>query len=187
MKIRKGFLLLFSLCLSLSVQAQETIASAVDKEQVKKEKSEEWIFLEKKPTKAMLLSAVLPGAGQFYNEQKLKSPIVLALFGAGVGYVIYQNRVLNRYKDIFEDEKAGRKHEFSDLNLSLRTLARIRDKQQRTRDYGIAVTVLIYVLNIADAYVGAHLFDISKDKDLTLTPAVQVGNQSLGFALNYRF
>ena len=41
------------------------------------------------PNKALLLS-VLPGAGQVYNGQAWKVPIIYGAF-AGVGYLVYQN------------------------------------------------------------------------------------------------
>jgi len=50
----------------------------------------------KSPTKAMLMSAVLPGLGQFYNKSYWKIPIIYGLAGYFV-YEIKQNDKSYRY------------------------------------------------------------------------------------------
>ncbi|TDM00241.1 MAG: hypothetical protein C4K58_03175 [Flavobacteriaceae bacterium] len=140
----------------------------------------------KDPLRAMVYSAVLPGAGQAYNEKYVKAPITLGLFLGGLGYTFYQNQELNKYKEVFQASVEGREHEYSNLNLSKETWAKVRDNQQRTRDYGIAITSLVYVLNIVDAYVGANLFDLERDKDFSVYPSFDSFG-AFGLSFNYNF
>ena len=91
------------------------------------------------------------------------------------------------------DRLNGQPHEFSEIpGITAEALGRTQDRAKRQRDYAIAVTGLIYVLNIVDAVVDAHLYEGRKDPDLALKPAIifdEFGNQSskAGLSFNYRF
>src|SRR4051812_7768625 len=54
-----------------------------------------------KPGRAALYSAVLPGAGQFYNKHYWKVPIVYAVIGTLGGFVIYNHNWYNRYSTAY--------------------------------------------------------------------------------------
>ena len=71
-------------------------------------------------------------------------------------------------------------------------MGRVQDRAKRQRDYAIAVTGLVYVLNIVDAVVDAHLYEGRKDPDLALKPTViydEFGQQNskAGLSLSYNF
>ncbi len=60
------------------------------------------------------------------------------------------------------------------------------------KDYAIAITGLVYVLNIVDAVVDAHLYEGRNDPDLALKPTVifdEFGKQNskAGLSLSYNF
>lgn len=146
------------------------------------------------PTKAGLYSAVLPGLGQFYNKKYWKIPVVWGAVGLGAGIAIWnQNRYLE-YREYYIAKLNGTPNEFVDSNprLDKIALANAQDRSKRQRDYAIAITGLIYILNIVDAVVDAHLYEGRKDPDLTFTPAIiydEFGNNppKTGLSLNFKF
>lgn len=145
------------------------------------------------PTKAGLYSAVLPGLGQYYNKKYWKIPIVLGGIGTGVGITLWNQKQYNRYRNAFIAELNGQPHEFSEIpGITADALGRTQDRAKRQRDYAIAITGLVYVLNIVDAVVDAHLYEGRNDPDLALQPTIiydEFGRQSTkaGLSLSYNF
>ena len=146
---------------------------------------------EHSPAKATILSAVLPGAGQFYNKKYWKIAVLYAGFAA-VGYSVNwnQDRYLT-YKNAFKlrtdgDETTIDNFEgiYSDDNL--RTL---KDFYRRNRDLTIIIGGIVYVLNILDAHIDAHLFyfDVSDDLSMKLSAALIenrfTGNKTAGLGV----
>lgn len=145
------------------------------------------------PTKAGLYSAVLPGLGQYYNKKYWKIPIVLGGIGTGVGITLWNQKQYTRYRNAFIAQLNGQTHEFSNIpGITAEALGRTQDRAKRQRDYAIAVTGLVYILNIVDAVVDAHLYEGRKDPDLALQPALlydEFGKQNskAGLSLSYNF
>lgn len=145
------------------------------------------------PTKAGLYSAVLPGLGQFYNKKYWKIPIVFGALGTGLGVTFYNDKQYKRYRSAFIAELNGQRHEFSDIpGIDKNVLGNAQDRAKRQRDYAIAITGLVYILNIVDAIVDAHLYEGRDDPDLALAPTViQDGitfqNSKAGLALRLNF
>ena len=145
------------------------------------------------PTTAGLYSAVLPGLGQFYNKKYWKIPIVWGAVGTGVGIAIWNDKNYRRYRNAFVAELNGLPHEFSGITgVDKDVLGNAQDRFKRQRDYAIGIAGLIYILNIVDAVVDAHLYEGRKDPDLALTPAVindRFSNfeSKAGLALTFKF
>lgn len=146
------------------------------------------------PTKAGLYSAVLPGLGQFYNKKYWKIPIVWGAIGTGAGIAIWNQNQYKKYREYYIAKLNGVPNDFlvRNPNLDKVALGNAQDRMKRQRDYAIAITGLIYILNIVDAVVDAHLYEGRKDPDLTFSPAViyeEMGNQApkTGLSLSYRF
>ena len=145
------------------------------------------------PAKAGLYSAVLPGLGQFYNKKYWKIPIVWGGVGTGIGVAIWNDNQYKRYRNAFVSELNGLPHEFSGIRgIDKTVLGNAQDRSKRQRDYAIGISALIYILNIVDAVVDAHLYEGRNDPDFAITPAVindQSGNSyaKAGFSLNFRF
>lgn len=145
------------------------------------------------PTKAGLYSAVLPGLGQYYNRKYWKIPIVWGGIGTGIGITLWNQKQYNRYRDAFVAQLNGQTHEFSDIpGITAEALGRTQDRARRQRDYAIAVTALVYVLNIVDAVVDAHLYEGRKDPDLALNPTFifdefSLDNSKAGLSFTYKF
>lgn len=146
------------------------------------------------PTKAGLYSAVLPGLGQVYNKKYWKVPIVLGAVGAGVGIAVWNDNQYRKYREYYIAKLNGTPNEFVDTHpwLDKVALGNAQDRSKRQRDYAIAITGLIYILNIVDAVVDAHLYEARHDPDLTLNPAMIQDQYGIvppktGLSLSYRF
>jgi len=188
--------ILFFLCSFLFTEAQVKSLDSVksEKEIVQEiEKVNKKTTLQYNPSKAGLYSAVLPGLGQYYNKKYWKIPIVWGAVGTGIGVISFNNKQYKRYKTAFEAELNGQPHEFSDIpGINKVVLGNTQDQAKRYRDYAIAITGVVYLLNILDAVVDAHLYEQRKDPELVFSPAVVndqigLGYAKAGFTLQYRF
>lgn len=171
--------ILFFLCSFLFTEAQVKSLDSVksEKEIVQEiEKVNKKTTLQYNPSKAGLYSAVLPGLGQYYNKKYWKIPIVWGAVGTGIGVISFNNKQYKRYKTAFEAELNGQPHEFSDIpGINKVVLGNTQDQAKRYRDYAIAITGVVYLLNILDAVVDAHLYEQRKDPELVFSPAVEIG------------
>ncbi len=115
----------------------------------------------KSGTKAMLLSALLPGAGQIYAHRYYTIPL---FWGLGTYFALTWNQQNNLYHDnanLFSESVRldTAKHQGSSTYLTQ------RDFYHDQRDEFAIYLALTYILNIVDAYVGATLysFDVSNE------------------------
>ena len=130
------------------------------------------------PKKATMFSAVLPGAGQIYNKKYWKAPIIYAI-GGGLGYLAYTNyKTYDGYRDIIVKRTATPDSiPFDDIyadKYSTDNLLVIQNGFRTNFEYASVGLFLIYVLQIVDATVDAHLFyfDISDDLSLNIKPSI---------------
>lgn len=115
----------------------------------------------KSPWLAVGLSAALPGAGQVYNEDYWKVPVIAGL----AGYWVYEWVSLNnRYKDFQNQYNQSLITSPPDGNTRL---AEIRNFYHDERDKFAWYLGALYFVNLVDAYVGAHLYDFDVSPDLT--------------------
>lgn len=124
------------------------------------------------PGRASLYSALLPGLGQAYNGDYWKIPIFYGGF-ITTGYFIYENQSeYNRFKKLYS--WASEENSDYDGGYSISTLKWYKDTYRRYRDYSIISGALVYILNVVDANVFAHLrnFDVSDDLSININPAV---------------
>lgn len=151
-----------------------------------------------KPNRAALYSAILPGAGQFYNKHYWKVPVVYAVGGALGYFIVTNHRNYESYRKahlLRIDNDDNTVDEFQAEYPSPAGDAFIknsRDFYRRNRDLSIILAVLAYGMNIVEANVGAHLndFDISDDLSLNLKPNLLyvAGNPAVpGVSLNLHF
>lgn len=136
-------------------------------------------ILQKKhnPKIAIALSAVVPGAGQIYNRKAWKVPIIYAGLGAS-GYCIYHfAKEMNQYKFEYRYRMQGKTDRLDPSleHMDDETVLSMKKYHQRNMEISIAATAVVYVLNLVDAIVDAHLFyfDISDDLSMRWSPAVQ--------------
>lgn len=127
------------------------------------------------PKKAALFSAVLPGAGQIYNKKYWKLPIV---YGAGLGmvYLLVNNyRNYETYRETYisrVDTNSNATDHFPFMSNS--GVQSEIERYQKNYELAAIGVVLVYVLQIVDATVDAHLytFDVSDDLSMSVKPKV---------------
>ncbi|HEY3403474.1 MAG TPA: DUF5683 domain-containing protein [Ohtaekwangia sp.] len=130
------------------------------------------------PRKALLYAAVLPGLGQIYNKKYWKLPLVYGGFIAiGYGLNFYQD-IYDEYKDqLYVNLEAGlgENEANPDSGYTTAQLRSIVDRSRRERDFMIILMGGMYLLQIIDAHVDAHLkeFDLNPDLKVSIQPTVQ--------------
>ncbi|TDT44691.1 hypothetical protein CLV90_1767 [Maribacter spongiicola] len=125
------------------------------------------------PSKAAFYSAILPGAGQIYNKRYWKAPIAWGLIGGSAYMYSWNNDQYKRFRTAFIRRQAGfTDDEFNgEGTLPLFDVDRLENQQERfqnDRDLWLVAAIGMYVLNIVDANVDAHLKQFNIDDDLSL-------------------
>lgn len=116
----------------------------------------------KSPGLAMLFSALVPGAGQVYNESYLKVPVIVG-FGVYFGAEwIHFNNLTRQYRDLYAAS-------ITDTTTSgNENYRRSREFYKDQRDAFTWYFAILYLLNIADAFVDASLFNFNVSDDLSI-------------------
>lgn len=149
-----------------------------------------------RPAKAAFYSAVLPGLGQAYNKKYWKIPIVYGAIGTGLYFYLDNNKLYKQYRNAYKRRLAG----FTDDEfygpgdtpfLSDEALIRAQRTLKRNKELSMLVTVGLYVLNIIEANVDAHLLQYNLDENLALKPFIDFNNPNyttqIGLSLNIKF
>lgn len=128
------------------------------------------------PAKAAFYSAILPGAGQVYNNRYWwQLPAIYGGLGASFYFYSINDKAFNRYREAYRLRKAGLRDEFTDANgnqlISNTSLERAQRTLQKNRDLSLLSAVLVYVLQIVEASVTAHLVQFDTSDSLSLQPA----------------
>jgi hypothetical protein len=130
------------------------------------------------PATAAFYSAVLPGLGQAYNKKYWKIPIVYAAIGTGVYFVVNNQNEYERYQTAYKQRISGREDEFNgengNPNISEAGLIRAQEVLKKNRDLAIFLTIGLYILNIIEANVDAHLDDKAFNRNLSFKPALYI-------------
>lgn len=187
-------LLLFSLMASTPVFSQnqaevKATTTAVEESESKKIKTD-YASLPKNPKKATILSAILPGAGQVYNNKAWKVPILYAGFMTDIYFIGYNNKRYQTFRSALFAFDEGDRSQFPSLNRQ--SLVRNVDFWRESRDLTILLLAAIYALNLIDANVDAHLsgFDISDDIAMKIEPnmgTLAASGNSMGLTLKFQF
>ncbi len=152
------------------------------------------------PGKAAFYSAVLPGLGQIYNKRYWKVPIIYGVLGAGVyvykfnddRYDLFRNAFKRRQAGFTDDEffdRDGNNNPGDPPDFDLDVLENQQERYQRDRDLALVITIALYILNIVDANVDAHLkqFNISDDLSFDVQPYLDLntitGDPNYGMTL----
>ncbi len=126
-------------------------------------------FKGKSPGTAMLLSAVLPGAGQFYNESYWKVPIVAGLGIYFVSEWLSNNRRFRSSQDAAAAYNAAHQvNPTATESAYLDYLISVREFYHDQRDSFAWYYLILYVVNLADAYVDASLFGFDVGGSLSM-------------------
>ena len=126
------------------------------------------------PKKATIMSAALPGLGQIYNKKWWKVPIIYGGFAAA-GYYLKDNLDnIDYYKKAYRAATDDDPTTQNPTNFSEDHLLKIVDQYKQWRDLSYIAIAAIYILNVVDANVDAHLFyfDVSEDISFQVHPYV---------------
>jgi Family of unknown function (DUF5683) len=192
----------FPFMISAQNDDKSTQISLGDKNVVVKDTTSRKAINPLSPSKAAFYSAILPGLGQAYNKKYWKIPLVYAALGTGIYFYIDNNNQYNRYRDAFKSRLAGfDTDEFwgtdidgnplANPNISDDGLIRAQRTLNRNKELSLLITVGIYILNIIDANVDAHLLQFNVDDNLALKPHFNFNEfdatTNLGLTLNFQF
>lgn len=165
--------------------------------------------------KATTLATICPGAGQIYNKSYWRVPFVVGGMAAMIYCVDWNNRGYQRFKKAYSlradydkaldnynknpeiyPKPSGSTDEFKG-RYTASFLKNLRDNYRRNRDLCLILTAGVYVLQIIDAHVDAHLkeYDISDDLsmdiqpmlDYTYVPTLGDARAVVGLNLNINF
>lgn len=119
------------------------------------------------PHKATMYSALVPGLGQIYNKKYWKLPVIYGATGILIYAFNFNNDQYNKYKNAYADMHAGKITEFEGITDES-VLIRAKDGYKRDRNFNVILLGAVYLLNVVDATVDAHLFDYEMTDDLSL-------------------
>lgn len=143
---------------------------------------------------AVILSAVLPGAGQVYNKKYWKVPLVYGAL-AFPAYTFSDNlKWFQRTRYAFNVLSARDTANYDNVFVQLKPLVdrgdrsglqNYRDEFRRNVDYSVLAFLLLWGLNVVDATVDAHLkdFNITDDLSIQIKPGYQPVANTTGIGL----
>ncbi len=145
------------------------------------------------PKKAAFYSTIIPGGGQVFNRQYWKAPLA---FGgvATAGYFVYSNTTQYRYyRDQYRlrvDDDPLTVVDSPLTDVSSANISSARDGYRKRMEQSYIAVIIVYGLNVIEAYTSAHLmnFDVDEDLSLQLEPSIRMGNQSeMQIGLSFHF
>lgn len=192
MNIRSLIFVLFSFFLSQTLFAQKD-STAVRAKQLQLGSDK---YNPLSPSKAAFYSAIFPGGGQIYNKKYWKAPIVWGSLAIPTYFYLKNSNEYDRYRTAFKLRKQGLNDEFNGLNgnpnVSTSGLENAQKTLRKNRDLSLLTGVLLYVLQIVEASVNAHLLQFDTDDSLSLEPMVYpdplfIESPKVGLTLKYSF
>ncbi len=144
---------------------------------VKKDTSTYTFKMTRTPMKAVLYSAILPGLGQFYNKSYWKIPIIAVAGGYFVYEIVKNNNSYLDYRNSYANSQTAG-NPGGDERLKL-----LRDFYRDQRDQFYLYAAMVYVINIFDAYVDAHLFDFDVSDKIQIS-GLKSSNKLVNFKIN---
>jgi hypothetical protein len=147
------------------------------------------------PSKAAFYSAIFPGMGQIYNKKYWKAPIVWGALALPVYYYQINNNDYKRYRNAYRLRKNGLVDEFTVGGIelvSMQTLETAQKQLRENRDMSLLTGVILYILQIVEASVNAHLMQFNTDDNLTIKPQlifdpIRIETPSIGLTFKYNF
>lgn len=198
MNLKPIILILFFSFFSESYFAQNDslrIDTLKTQKTIKKKLEKPYVYDPLAPSKAAFYSAIFPGMGQIYNKKYWKAPIVWAALAIPVYYYQINNSDYKRFRTAYKLRKNGLVDEFT-VNgveiVSTQTLETAQEQLRQNRDTSLLTGVILYILQIVEASVNAHLIQFNTDDNLTIKPQlifdpIRVETPSIGITFKYNF
>ena len=150
------------------------------------------------PVRAGVFGLFVPGAGQIYNKDFWKVPLVWGAVGGVVYWADFSRRQYKIFNRAYGLRLASERtnttptDEFVGIARNSDALKRVRDKHDKNRQVGIIAIIGVHALQALEAYVDAQLknFDIDDDLSLHFGPVVSGTNQTgsyLGLGVKVSF
>lgn len=146
------------------------------------------------PRKAALMSTIVPGLGQAYNKKYWKIPIIYAgIVGLAYSFDFNQTKYVT-YRDAYKYRLNGGSLANDNYpTYNDETLNALQAYYHRYRNLTVIGASLLYIMNIVDASVDAHMFTFDVSDNLsfhirpTLINTVYVNHYTTGLSLNISF
>ena len=143
--------------------------------------------------------ALIPGAGQIYNKKYWKAPLVWGALGGVTYYYVDLTQDFNSYVSVLQliiDEPTLQTRTeletfapelFSGLpapfyqnstNGVAQEAMGYMEALRTQREYALFGLLGVYLLNILDANIDAHLFDFDVSDDLSLRPSLNTNTRA---------
>lgn len=197
--------------------AQDTVKKESRKERKKREKEEakakeKVVFkdstrlaIEAKNKQAWKRSLVLPGWGQYTNGGVwwIKVPVIYGGLATTVLVFDFNNRYYKELLGVLQDRAEGRPVDPFYLNIPDESIIRAKDNARRNRDLMVLLTLGVYGLNVAEAYIDSMLkyrWSIGDDKpkktafsigptlmDVSLASGTSTFKPTVGLKLSMKF
>lgn len=156
---------LFGLSQEKNSKRESTKKSELTESQIRARKTTKW-------------AAIIPGSGQIINRKYWKVPLVYLALGSSVYMIKYNTDLMNEFKDNWAkeiDDDPNTSSDMVDPNGVLYSSTDLKNGTylfKRNRDLSYLYFVGIYLLQLIDANVDAHMrfFDSSEDLSLNLIP-----------------
>lgn len=121
------------------------------------------------PLKAGLLSAVIPGGGQIYNQAYIKGGAVLALEGLFLGYAINNHQQADKYYKSWKDTDNQLDYDNYEFHY----------ERYKSQIWWLGITIF---LSTMDAVTDAYLYDFDYQKQ-----KVKLKFEGRSVLLEYKF
>lgn len=184
-------LLIFIFALNFTVFSQkEEIIVTTSKEAIEKDG-----YNPLTPSRAGFYSAIVPGLGQIYNKQYWKLPIVYGALAMPIYYYSTNNTSYKRYRKAFKLREAGLQDEFTLADgsqlISREGLISAQTTLKQNRDTSLLTFAGLYVLQILEASVSAHLLQFNVNDKISFDPKLMkeplTNDSYIGLSLNIKF
>ena len=198
MFLKKIILVLFIALFSANLFAQKDATNVKAKNTKEKRKIQEaqGVYNPLSPSKAAFYSAIFPGMGQIYNKKYWKAPIIWGALAVPTYYYQINNSDYKRYRRAYKLRKNGLQDEFTlddgSTSVSLETLETAQKQLRENRDMSLLTGVIIYILQIVEASVNAHLLQFNTDDNLSFKPVlimdpIRIETPTVGLTIKYNF
>jgi hypothetical protein len=142
-----------------------------------------WHMHPHSPLRATVYSAAFPGLGQIYNGNKKegscfrkywKVPIVYGGVATCVAFIDFNTKKYRYYKSQYIALNDGDDSTIPDQDYNSSWLDDVQEQYHRWMDVSYMCLAGLYVLQIIDANVDAHLFyyDVGNDLSLNIQPSL---------------
>ena len=132
------------------------------------------------PRKATLKSAIIPGWGQAYNKKYWKIPVIYGAGFACIYFVKFGNENFQDAKSAFIIKSDANNttvitNKYANPAYTTTILEEEMAFYRRNRDFSYILLGLIYILNVLDATVDAHLinYNVSDDLSIKIEPSIE--------------